>query len=236
MAETLNEVERRVLGALIEKSLTQSQYYPMTLNALVTACNQKSNRDPLMELDEETVWDVLERLRAVGLVSRILPGAASRVERFRHEVKQTLGWEKPQWAVMAELLLRGPQTVGELRGRCSRMVPFESTDAIATVLNGLGQADPPRVATLPRQPGRSAVRYAHLLYEPDEWARLSEAPEPCVAGGSTPTGAARAAHGSAAGDELDALRSEVEQLRSALDDLRESVAQLRQRMESLESQ
>ena len=173
MSESLNEVERRVLGVLLEKSLAQPQYYPMSVNAIVTACNQKSNRDPLMTLDEDTVWDTLERLRAVGLVSRLMPGGASRVDRFRHEVKNLLGWEKPQWAVMAELLLRGPQTVGELRGRCNRMYPYENTEAVSAVLDILRDSDPPRVATLPRTPGRSAIRWGHQLYYPEEWQNLA---------------------------------------------------------------
>ena len=114
MSETLNAEERRVLGVLLEKSMTHPQYYPMSINAIVTACCQKSNRNPVMSLDEDAVWSVLERLRAVGLAKRLMPGGASRIDRFKHCVKDVLGWEKPQWAVMAELLLRGPQTAGEL--------------------------------------------------------------------------------------------------------------------------
>ena len=173
MSESLSEVERRVLGVLLEKSLAQPQYYPMSVNAIVTACNQKSNRDPVMSLDEDSVWDTLERLRAVGLVSRLMPGGASRVDRFRHEVKTLLGWEKPQWAVMAELLLRGPQTVGELRSRCNRMYRYENTDAVAAVLDILRESDPPRVAMLPRGAGQSAVRWGHQLYYPEEWRNLA---------------------------------------------------------------
>ncbi len=234
MAETLNEIERRVLGALIEKSMTQTQYYPMTLNSLVSACSQKSNRDPLMTLDEDAVWDTLERLRAAGLVSRILPGGVSRVERFRHEVKQMLGWEKPQWAVMAELLLRGPQTVGELRSRCARMYPFETTDAVAAVLAGLGSEDPPRAELLPRVAGQSAARYAHRLYEPAEWEVLSRAPADAV------TPASLVAHIPSA-DSLDSnvplepSRSELALLRGELSELRESLADLSRRVERLES-
>ncbi len=181
MARSLNEIERRVLGALIEKALAQPQYYPMTLNALVAACNQKSNRDPLMDLDDNAVWDTLERLRAAGLVSRLLPGGASRVERYKHEVKEQLGWEKPQRAVMAELLLRGPQTLGELRTHCGRMYAFESPEALSAVVEGLAHTDPPWLSTLPRAPGQSATRYAHQLYTPQEWHRLAEAAGPAAA-------------------------------------------------------
>jgi uncharacterized protein YceH (UPF0502 family) len=227
MEETLNEVERRVLGVLLEKSLAQPQYYPMSANAIVAACNQKSNRDPVMSLDEETVWDTLERLRAVGLVSRLMPGGASRVDRFKHEVKNLLGWEKPQWAVMAELLLRGPQTVGELRGRCGRMYPFENAEAVSAVLENLSNEQPPRVATLPRVPGQSAVRFAHRLYPADEWQKLAEtpvasAPASAAAPSSSPSRAA--AQGTA---ELESLRNEIKEIRAGM-------AELRRRVEALE--
>ena len=119
MDNTLNSVERRVLGVLIEKSLTQPDNYPISLNAVTMGCNQKSNRDPIMELDEDTVWQTLEELRSHGAVSRILAAPGTRVERFKHEIKEFLGWGPRQQAIMTELMLRGPQTVGELRGRCA---------------------------------------------------------------------------------------------------------------------
>ncbi len=240
MSETLNEIERRVLGVLLEKSLAQPQYYPMSVNAIVVACNQKSNRDPVMAFDEETVWDTLERLRAVGLTARLMPGAASRVDRFKHSVKNLLGWETPQWAVMAELLLRGPQTVGELRGRCARMYPFENTEAVAAVLDGLGQQEPPRVTALARVPGQSAVRYAHRLYPADEWEQLAEAP---VASAPTFTQAADTspavatpapAEATSATAELENLRSEVENVHAEVAEMYEQLAELRRRVEKLE--
>jgi len=226
-AETLNEVERRVLGVLIEKALAQPQYYPMTLNAITAACNQKSNRDPLLELDGETIWNTLELLRAGGLVSRLLPGGAARVERFKHEAKQFFGWEKPQRAVLAELLLRGPQTVGELRTHCSRMYPFENVEAVTAVLESLSQGATPRVAVLPRVPGQSAVRYAHRLYPPEEWARLAAVPA-----GDAPVTPPPAPSATAAGEletlrsALEEVRAEVAQLRAALTELQERVAKL----------
>lgn len=230
MAETLSEIERRVLGVLLEKSLAQPQYYPMSVNAIVAACNQKSNRDPVMSLDEETVWDTLERLRAVGLTARLMPGGASRVDRFKHQVKNLLGWETPQWAVMAELLLRGPQTVGELRARCARMHPFESTEAVSAVLEGFSHEQPPRVAALPRTPGRSAVRYAHRLYSAEEWEKLAEAPVASAAAPSSPAPAPAAQVSS----ELESLRNEVNNARAELDEMREQLAELRRRVETLE--
>jgi len=243
MEETLKQVERRVLGVLLEKSLAQPQYYPMSVNAIVTACNQKSNRDPVISLDEETVWDTLERLRAVGLVARLMPGGASRVDRFRHEVKNLLGWEKPQWAVMAELLLRGPQTVGELRGRCARMYPFENTEAVSAVLDHLSQEQPPRVQTLPRAPGQSAVRYAHRLYPAQEWEKLAATPA-----GSTPappaltnaesdmqTPSPPGVETNQLSAELEQLRSEVENAHAEIAELHAQLAELRRRVETLEA-
>ncbi|MBN2445158.1 MAG: YceH family protein, partial [Phycisphaerae bacterium] len=166
MLEPLTELQRRVLGVLIEKALAQPTYYPLTLNALVTGCNQKSNRDPVMELDEATAWDTLEELRKRELASRVLPGAGSRTDRFRHDAGRKLGWSVPQLAIMAELLLRGPQTVGELRTRCARMRKFESVEAVSAELDALAGGDAPVVAMMPRAAGQAAARFRHLLYEP----------------------------------------------------------------------
>jgi uncharacterized protein YceH (UPF0502 family) len=222
MAETLNEVERRVLGVLLEKALAQPQYYPMTLNAITAGCNQKSNRDPLMGLSEDAVWNTLEVLRAGGLVSRLLPGGAARVERFKHEAKESLGWEKPQRAVMAELLLRGPQTASELRSHCARMYSFDNPEAVTSVLQSLRQAAPPRVAALPRAAGQAAVRYAHCLYPPQEWTQLSQTPA-----GTTPPAAPATAR-PVASDEWDDWRTAVRELRSEVAELRAAVVELQQ--------
>ena len=237
MAPALNEVERRVFGVLLEKALAQPQYYPMTINAIVAACNQKSNRDPVLELDEEAVWNTLEVLRAGGLVSRLLPGGASRVERFKHEAKERLGWEKPQRAVMAELLLRGPQTLGDLRGHCARMFPFDTLDAVSAVLEILRQAAPPMVATLPRGPGQSATRYAHCLYHAEEWARLTQDagvsasvagdPEGGPAGRPATAGPPATADHPAPRASGDAFRADLEELRGAVKDLQAEVAGLK---------
>jgi hypothetical protein len=225
MPLTLNAVERRVLGVLLEKALAQPQYYPMTVNAIVAACNQKSNREPILELDEDTVWNTLEVLRAGGLISRLLPGGASRVERFKHEVKERLGWEKPQRAVLAELLLRGPQTLGELRGHAARMYPFETPEAVSVVVDGLAQCEPPMVATLPRPPGRAAVRYAHRLYLSNEWEALQQSAV------HVPATAAPLADGEAA--PAAGLRAEVDELRAEVGLLREAVGELTRRLDEL---
>ena len=175
MENNLNELERRVFGVLLEKSLAQPTYYPMTPNAIVAACNQKSNRDPFMDLDEDAVWDTLERLRGRGLVAKVLAPLSMRADRFKHEAREYFGWEKPERAVMAELLLRGPQSIGELKTRCSRMVPFEDKAAVGRVLESLQQADPPLVQELPRTGGRSAVRFVHRLYPEGETPAVEDA-------------------------------------------------------------
>jgi uncharacterized protein len=214
--EPLNEVERRVLGALIEKKLAQPQYYPLTLNALVAACNQKSNRDPLMDLDEATVFDTVEALRERQLVSRVLAGAGSRTDRFRTDAAQTLGWGAPAQAVMAELLLRGPQTVGELRTRCGRMHHFESTEEVSATLQRLAEDEPTFVVQMPRAAGQSAVRFRHTLYWPEEAAGFEQGIERA----NPVAPAARAATGGMAA-ELAALREELQALRERVERLEE---------------
>ncbi|MBK9121154.1 MAG: YceH family protein [Phycisphaerales bacterium] len=238
MAETLPEIERRILGVLIEKALSQPQYYPMTLNALVAACNQKNNRDPLMDLDDEAAWNALEVLRTVGLVTRLVPGGASRVERYRHEVKVVLGWEKPQQALMAELLLRGPQTLSELRTRCARMYPFESTEVVSAVLETLAEMQPPRIVRLPRGPGQAADRFAHTLYPEGETppAGVPGAPPvaaPAASGsGADPGPLHAAATARDVASELDSLRAEVTLLRNQLQDLHTALDALRRELGS----
>lgn len=245
----LTDVQRRVLGVLIERSLYQPQYYPMTVNAIAAGCNQKSNRDPEMNLDEDAVWSALEVLRSAGLVSRVLPGGSSRVERWRHEAKEIFGWEKPQRAIMAELLLRGPQTIGELRGRAHRLYAFENAEAVAAVVEGLSSGEQPFVAPLPRAPGQSAVRYAHRLYSDAEWAALNrgfETAQPAggagiqrsVGGaGTLPDGQGVSVGGEAATAvdaglraEVDALRGELAALRAELERLAGEFAELRSRV------
>jgi uncharacterized protein YceH (UPF0502 family) len=223
----LNEIERRVLGVLIEKSLAQPTYYPMTLNAIIAGCNQKSNRDPVVELDEDTVWNALDALRERGFVSRILAGMGGRVDRFRHEVKTAFNWEKPQRAVMAELMLRGPQTLGELRTRCTRLYPFENADAVAAVVQMLCECDPPLVAASPRAPGQSAVRYAHRLYPAGEQPVVAE-PQPAAATSLGVTADSRRAPGPA--------DSRLEAVEEQIAGLRETIAELGRRLAALEQQ
>jgi len=216
-------VERRTLGVLMEKSATQPDYYPMTLNAIVAACNQKSNRDPVMDLDEDVVWDALSSLIERGLVLRILPPPGARTDKFKHEVASVLSWQSPQRAIMTELMLRGAQTVGELRTRCSRMTAFDNIKAVRTVLDSLENWTPALVHELPRSPGQSAVRFDHLLYPDEERA----------ARGST------ASVSSSPAERLDLpagdVREELNALTDQVTELREAFSELRDRLHALEN-
>ncbi len=231
MSLILDELERRVLGVLMEKSLTQPEYYPMTPNAVVAGANQKNNRDPEMKLDEESVLQTLEALRARGLVTLVLPAPGARTQRYRHEIEAKFGWSRRQQAIMTELLLRGPQTPGELRSRCARMFEFESVDTLMTALNSLGkgECDPPLVAAMPREPGQSAVRYTHLLYPEGQAPPTAAAPVAPAATPSKPASAAPAA------PPTTALREEIDALQEEIADLHEEVADLRRRLEAIEN-
>ena len=158
----LTETEVRVLGALIEKEITTPDYYPMSLNALVAACNQTSNRNPIMHLDEGAVVDAADGLRDRKLVHRVDRGE-SRVVKYRHVVYEALNWGRPVVGVMCVLMLRGPQTVGEIRTRSNRLYDFTSLNEVELTLNSLMNDESPLVARLPRQSGQKEVRYAHLL-------------------------------------------------------------------------
>lgn len=234
----MNELERRVLGVMIEKQLTTGDY-PMTLNALTAGCNQKSNRDPVLELDEDAVWNTVEALRERGLVARVLPPMGSRVDRFKHEIDAKLQWPKAHKAVLCELLLRGPQTPGELRTRASRMYPFETVDAVAAVLDALAAADPPLAAALPRVPGQREVRHTHLFYPPGQQPAVAAATARSSASAeslreSTGGQAAGPPPRPAAADDLAAVQRRLEGLQSEVADLHEQIAGLRRRLEALE--
>ncbi|MGB0118159.1 MAG: YceH family protein [Terriglobales bacterium] len=158
----LTETEVRVLGALIEKDITTPEYYPLSLNALVNACNQKSNRDPVMQLDEDAVRDALEGLQEQRMAGPAR-GADSRVTKYEQRLQEVFNFTRPEIAVLCVLLLRGPQTPGELRGRTERLHRFETLDDVQSALQKLMQRDPPLAKVLPRQPGTKESRYAHLL-------------------------------------------------------------------------
>src|SRR6266496_4675153 len=158
----LNEIEVRVLGALIEKDITTPDYYPLSLNALVNACNQKNNRDPVMSLTEDAVRDALSSLQEKRMAGPA-GGADSRVTKYEHRLQEVFNFTRAETAIICVLLLRGPQTPGELRGRTERMFRFEELSDVLATLQHLGQRDPALVKQLPRQPGTKEARFAHLF-------------------------------------------------------------------------
>jgi len=158
----LSEIETRVLGSLVEKELTTPEYYPLSLNALVNACNQKSNRDPVMNLKEEDVRDALRSLDKKGLAGPA-DNMLSRVSKYEHRLQEAYNFTRHEIAVLSELLLRGPQTPGELRSRADRMHKFDDLGIVQSTLQRLMKREPPLVTVLPRQPGTKEVRYAHLM-------------------------------------------------------------------------
>lgn len=162
MRPELDAVEARVLGALVEKEITTPEYYPLTLNALVNACNQKSNREPTVSYDEELVADALASLKEKKL-SFTLTGVGMRVPKFGHRMVETMNLGRREMAILCELLNRGPQTVGELRTRGERMHKFSDLDEVESCLRGLAEREPPFVMRLERQAGMKEPRWAHLF-------------------------------------------------------------------------
>ena len=215
----LTETEARVLGALIEKDITTPEYYPLSLNALVNACNQKSNRDPVMQLDENAVRDALSGLQEHRLAGPA-GGGDSRVTKYEHRTQEVFNFTRAETAVLCVLLLRGPQTPGELRGRTERMHRFETLDDVQSALHKLMERQPPLAKMLPRQPGTKESRYAHLL-SGDVIASDAAA---------TPA-AASAAHHSADTERLSRLEEEVATLRTELAEVKQQLAVFRRQFE-----
>lgn len=174
----LNSIEVRVLGSLIEKELTTPEYYPLSLNALTNACNQKSNRDPLMTLKDDDIVRALDSLRFKQLA--IISADGGRVPKYRHLLAEKMGLMPAELAVISELLVRGPQTVGELRTRGERMHSFADLAAVEEVLRELMERGEPLITRMARQPGRKEARYAQLFSGmPDSCDENAEAaPEP----------------------------------------------------------
>ena len=158
----LNEVECRVLGSLVEKEITTPGYYPLSLNALVNACNQKSNRDPAMNLDEASVRRALHSLDEQSLI-RSVSATDSRVTKYEHRLQEAYNFYRHEIAILCVLLLRGPQTPGELRTRAERMHPFDDLSAVQSSLQHLMKREPPLAKLLARQQGTKEARYAHFL-------------------------------------------------------------------------
>ena len=200
MTPKLNAAQRRVLGVLIEKARTTPGGYPLTLNALVAGCNQLSCREPVLKLSEDEVAKAARELGAKGLVAEADPGRGARVERYRHTVDESLKWNEVQQAVLAELLLRGPQTAGELKTNASRMATLPDLDGVLQLLSSLAAQDPPLVRELPRR------RYDHGFYAEEPQAG-APSPQPPTSG-TLEDRVARLEH------ELAALRQEIQDLRS----------------------
>jgi uncharacterized protein len=158
----LDNTEVRILGCLIEKEMTTPEYYPLSLNALMNACNQKSNRSPVVSYDEITVTRGLDSLHGRKLVQKTLT-AGSRVQKYIHTLLDVFDLSRQELAVLCDLMLRGPQTIGEVRSHTERMTPFESLEEVDQVLRGLMEHDPALVVMLPREPGRKENRYIHFL-------------------------------------------------------------------------
>lgn len=173
MNEQLTDREVRVLGSLVEKDLSTPEYYPMTLSALTTACNQKSNRDPVVSYGESDVTEAIESLQRKRMVGSST-SSHGRVTRYRHALVETLKLDRPQLAILASLMLRGPETPGELRGRASRMHEFGALEEVDEVLEGLMSMDPSLAVRLPRRSGQKEARYAHLFAGMPEISAESE--------------------------------------------------------------
>jgi len=218
----LTEIETRVLGSLIEKDITTPDYYPLSLNALVNACNQKNNRDPVMTLDETVVRDALATLQEKRLAGPA-SGADSRVTKFEHRLQEVFNFDRREIAVVCVLLLRGPQTPGELRSRTDRMYHFEALDDVVSTLDRLAQREPSLARVLPRQPGTKESRYTHLFSgEPpmsSEDVNVARAPSPATAGANSTA------------ERLIALEEEVSRLRHELSEVQQQLASFRKQFE-----
>src|SRR5229473_7630724 len=219
----LNEVECRVLGSLIEKEITTPEYYPLSLNALVNACNQKSNRDPVMNLDEAAVRQALHSLDGQSLV-RYVSASDSRVTKYEHRLQEAFNFYRHEIAILCVLLLRGPQTPGELRTRAERMHTFDDLSAVQSSLQHLMKREPPLAKVLPRQLGTKESRYAHLL-SGDVEVSESKLEIPAIMNAS-----------SADGERIALLEKEVATLRDNAADFQKEIADLRQQFAQFKKQ
>ena len=217
MAEDLSETEVRVLGCLVEKQLTTPEYYPLTLNALIAACNQKSNRDPVVSFDEGMVTQALDSLRDKNLVY-VFYGSTSRVVKYKHMLPSVYSLEPAETAAITVLMLRGPQTAGEIRGRTDRLYDFEGLGQVQQTLDALAERPEPLVIKLERQPGQKDARFAHLLSGPVDAASVSMPRERATAGG--------ASH-----ERIEKLEQEVQSLGAELASLRETLEEFRKQFE-----
>ncbi|MCH8825126.1 MAG: DUF480 domain-containing protein [Planctomycetes bacterium] len=212
----LTKDEARVIGVLVEKALTTPGQYPLTLNSLVSGCNQRSNRLPILNLDENRVIAALDSLKAKDLAREVML-ASSRVTKFRHTTKETLEISISELVVLAELLLRGPQTLGEIRGRASRMHPLESLEVVQSILDHLSNRDQPMVRDVAPAPGSRAKRFAQLLC-PDAH------PIEAASSASSSTSPTTAAHNNSELEKrIETLERELKELRSAINTITQSL-------------
>lgn len=222
--QVLNRTQRRVLGVLVEKAFCTPEYYPMTINAIVTGCNQKSNRDPIVTLSADDVEDALTQMQQMGLTTRVYP-ATGRTERWRHNLKDFWNLDRPQRAILAELMLRGEQSEGDLRARASRMVDIPTLEELRNYLEEMARAG--FVRRLSPDEQKRGVIWTHLLLSPTELARVEQAvaqmPSPAEAEPAAPSAGRSSPVTSAAVSEIQDLRAEVEQLKSQVSQLQESL-------------
>ncbi|MDQ3322605.1 MAG: YceH family protein [Acidobacteriota bacterium] len=216
MSEKLTEVEARIVGALIEKQLTTPEYYPLTLNALVAACNQKTNREPVVAYPEETVTTALENLREKNIVY-VFYGSTSRVAKYKHLLPQVFELDERETAVMCVLMLRGAQTLGELRERTNRLYEFSGLGEVNETLDGLIRREKPLVAKLERQPGQKEVRFAHLL-SGEVLAQSANVPTANLISNNQM-------------EQIEKLEREIEALRGELNDFRQMFEDFRKQFE-----
>lgn len=208
----LNPIEERILGCLIEKEMATPEYYPLTLNALVNACNQKSNRHPLMALYEASVEGALYRLRSEHKLALEVSVSGSRVPKYRHNLAAHWNFSPAKMAILCELFVRGPQTPGDLRAHASRLHPLTDSGEVEEILRGLAAHDQgPFVVQLPREAGQRERRWAHLLAGDPALGRAPERTED------------RPADPPDAGDRTALLEKEIAELRKELDDLRQAL-------------
>jgi uncharacterized protein len=219
----LSPHQLRVLGSLIEKEITTPENYPLSLNALINACNQRSSRDPVLDLTEEEVRQALHSLEDLALVT---PVRDARVPKYEHRIRTVLNLRRDETAVLCLLMLRGPQTPGELRSRADRLHTFDDLSAVQSTLERLatrpiadatGNETGPLTTILPRQPGSREARYAHLLGDP---ADLASTPHPGATGKAGPSEGHTPPSDSATTQRLAQLEAEIASLTSALQDLR----------------
>jgi uncharacterized protein len=208
----IGPVEARVLGCLVEKEATTPEYYPLSLNALLNACNQKSNREPVMNVDEDAVRQALHALADLGLARSA--ATDGRVAKYEHRLQEAFNFHRHELALLCVLLLRGPQTPGELRGRTERLYSFDDLDSVHSALNLLMKREPPLLRVLPRQAGTKEARYMHLLSgEPEPTTREPEEPmladKPAVASGDEQRFARLE-------DSVAELRTEITELKQQL--------------------